>query len=233
METLPEGLRLRELDISNSSVRSFPEHTEVSGRLSARYCVFPSIPASSRISGSIDLGNSKCEALPDGIRLTGKLDVSSCVRLHLLPDDMRVGTLKAKGSSITGVGSGLVVAGEVSFDETPIGEIPGDARFGGDVSARQCSELRNVGEAFFGGSLDLRRSGPLTVPRGLDVMGHLKLGWVRELPAGICVGGNLHAADSVAGTDAAILGGVRVVLSDADGGGVDIPGEKRRTTNVP
>jgi hypothetical protein len=206
---LPEGLVLKELDISHTPIKELPADLEVSMRLAAWECSFAEIPETVKLGGDLDISRSKCRKLPVGLKLDG-LDVSECTELVALPSDLTVKKLTARSAGVRNIGDRLVVHGEANFNRSDIVAIPSDAEFHGDVSARQCDNLREVGRAFFGGKLNLRGSGPLTLANGLDIMGDLMLGDVDRLPRGLCVGGNLHTEAEVSGVEAAILGGEHI-----------------------
>lgn len=214
--SLPEGLVLKELDISYTPIKELPADLEVSSRLTAWECVFVDIPKSVKLRGDLDISRSKCRTLPDGLTLE-RLDVSECSELSALPSDLTVKNLRAMSTKALHIGDRLVVHGEATFNRSDIVAIPSDAEFHGDVSARQCDNLREVGRAFFGGKLNLQGSGPLTLANGMDVMGDLVLGEVAGLPRGLCVGGNLYTEDDVTGLETVVLGGehIRVALSVA------------------
>ncbi|MCV9963665.1 PcfJ domain-containing protein [Pararhizobium sp. BT-229] len=205
--SLPEGLALRELDISYTPIEKLPERLEVTGRLTAWGCVFPDIPTSAKISGDLDISRSRCRSLPEDLTLSGKLDVSHCEELMSLPDGLTVKWLRAGSSKVRHIGSGLVVQDEANFNRSDIEVIPSDAEFHGDVHARQCDHLREVGRAFFGGKLNLQGSGPIVMADGLDIVGDLVLGEIDRLPRGLCVGGDLYTEGDVAGIETAVLGG--------------------------
>jgi hypothetical protein len=145
------------------------------------------------------------------------LDVSECGELIALPSDLTVKQLRAGSSGMRHIGDRLVVHGEAAFNRSDIVAIPSDAEFHGDVSARQCDQLRDIDRAFFGGKLNLKGSGPMKLANGLDIMGDLILGEVDRLPRGLCVGGNLHTEVDVVGVENAVLGGkhFRSILSVA------------------
>ncbi|MCS4089726.1 PcfJ domain-containing protein [Rhizobium sp. BK176] len=213
---LPEGMVLKELDVSFTPLKALPADLEVSARLTAWGCTFPEIPGTAKLGGSLDISRSKCRSLPDGLTLDS-LFVSDCDELEALPSDLTVRQLRAKSSSVRHIGSRLVVKQDAVFDRSEIVAIPSDAEFHRDVCARQCGALREVGRAFFGGFLKLSGSGPLVLANGLDVGGHLVLGDVDRLPHGLCVGGHLYTEIDVHGIEHAVIGGqhIRSALSVA------------------
>jgi hypothetical protein len=209
---LPERLVLKELDISYTPIKELPADLEVSSRLTAWQCSFAEIPKTVKLGGDLDISRSKCRTLPDGLMLE-RLDVSECSELAALPSDLTVKNLRATSTKVRHIGHRLVVHGEAAFNRSDITAIPADAEFHGDVSARQCDHLREVGRAFFGGKLNLQGSGPLTLANGMDVMGDLVLGDVDRLPKGLCVGGNLYTEDDVPGLETVVLGGEHIAAT--------------------
>jgi hypothetical protein len=205
--TLPEGLVLRALDISDTLIEELPNSLEIKGRLTARGCSFRTLPKTVKIGGDMDISHSKCELLPEGLTLKGMLDVSRCDALLSLPNRLTVTRLKAVSASVRHIGIGLVVHREANFDRSDIVAIPSDAAFHGDVSARQCDNLQKVGKATFGGKLNLQGCGSLSLDEGLDIGGDLVLSEIDELPAGLCVCGDLFTEGDVAGIETAVIAG--------------------------
>ncbi|MBY3433264.1 hypothetical protein HFN89_03680 [Rhizobium laguerreae] len=206
---LPGGLVLKELDISSTPIKELPADLEVSSRLTAWECAFAEIPRTAKLRGEVDINRSKCKVLPDGMTLES-LDVSYCEELIALPSDLTVKHLKAVSSKVRHIGNRLVVHKEAGFNRSDIVAIPADAEFHGDVYARQCDQLREVGRALFGGKLHLQGSGPLVMANGLDIVGDLVLGEVDRLPHGLCVGGDLITEGDLSGVETAVLGGKHV-----------------------
>lgn len=121
LQTLPNGLQLRKLNIRNTSIRELPSDLKVILELNARDCMnLKAIPKSLSSKGLfIDLqGCTSLEKIPKGFKAKG-LIIYDCTSLKTLPDGLQIkGPLACSGcASLEGLPRSMKVRGSFSADD--------------------------------------------------------------------------------------------------------------------
>lgn len=178
-EVLPEGLAVRDLDVSRYrtvvDVTVLPRFTR---NLRLGDVQLAALPENWTVPGNLDLAGSDIGSLPAGLHVKGDLDLTSTRRLRRLPPD-------------------LVVDGALILNNSKAREIPATIRFGRLVAHGIPLHLPEGFRA--SGSMDLSEDyGNLALPDGLEVNGDLVLRGLAlgALPAGLVVAGLLDISQT-------------------------------------
>ena len=101
LQELPNGLKVKGLDLRDTNIKSLPSDLEVGGILI--------------------LLRSQIEKLPDNLTVNGYLWLDGCKNLQELPNGLKVkGSLDLRNTNITSLPSDLEVGGNLTLSRTPI-----------------------------------------------------------------------------------------------------------------
>jgi hypothetical protein len=199
VETLPEGLAVTgSLNADHSQLKCLPKGLAVGKSLSVKNTRIRTLPYGFNVHGDLNVASTLITELPDGLVVLGDLDAHLC-RIKRLPARLHLyGHVDLSGTELESLDDGSAFV-SLDISNTPINALPQSLAVEGNLDARNCANLAEIGRNLqVGGSLDLERTSLKTLPEDMFIGCNLALegASIKSLPDNLRVEGTLNLCNT-------------------------------------